>query len=47
MSTAVFFAISIGVLVLFALIGVIIIKHSLKQQEKQKSIFFEKFWGDK
>ncbi|MCI0694379.1 hypothetical protein L0337_20520 [candidate division KSB1 bacterium] len=34
-------------LLCFAFIGVIIINHSLKQEEKRKAAFFQKFWGDK
>ncbi|MDZ7290832.1 MAG: hypothetical protein ONB44_06480 [candidate division KSB1 bacterium] len=37
MSTPVIFVIYMGVLLLFALIGGIIINHSLKQQKKEKS----------
>jgi hypothetical protein len=52
------FLIGLGAVLLFALIGAIIINHSLKQEkrrkaallkqeEERKAAFFQKFWGDK
>jgi len=45
MSTPAAFVLYIGLVLLFALIGGIIIKHSLKQEEKRKAIFSQKFWA--
>ena len=46
MSTPVAFVLYIGVVILFALIGVIIINRSLKQEEKKSAARFQRFCGN-
>jgi len=38
--------ITMGALLLFALIGVIIINRSSKQEEKKRADRFQRFWGN-
>ena len=46
MSTPTAFVLYIGLVLLFALIGVIIVNRSWKQEEKKRADRFQRFWGN-